>query len=1017
MKIRRHFTQANVSPYDTVTYERRTSSLRNPDGSTLLKIQNVEVPSGWSQVATDILAQKYFRRTGVPQTDAITGLPLTDDKGQPILGGETSVKQVVHRLAGCWRHWGEGHGYFDTEEDGQAFYDELAYMLLHQNAAPNSPQWFNTGLAWAYGITGSAQGHFYVDPDTEELRRSDDAYTRPQPHACFIQSVKDDLVNDGGIMDLWMREARVFKYGSGTGTNFSSIRAEDEPLSGGGKSSGLMSFLKIGDRAAGAIKSGGTTRRAAKMVCLDVEHPDIMAFINWKMDEEKKVKALGDAGYSIDFNGDAYATVSGQNSNNSVRVSQAFLEAVEKDAAWETKWRTTGGVARTLKSTDVWDAINKAAWACADPGLQYDTTINDWHTCPADGRINASNPCVTGDTMVATAHGWQSIKSLADAGAPVTIVNGNGENVTVQTPFKTGHKPVVKINTSWGIELRLTSDHKVWTRNRGDVPAGQLTHRDELLIEAAGFGSTHLPGVVAERMGRTMARALAIAPAAALVREAAPASTDPSTPHDCCLTLGEHGMALSPSVFALDRASTMALLKGWLATAGQWTTDAHGRGQLVASLSAPQAARQFHLLWLSLGLPCERIADNKNGDLLVWRGDALAALRAETDLIAGAPWTPYLTEFAEPGTRPQWPLIDRMVTRQELGSEDVYDLTEPRSNHFVANGLIVHNCSEYMFLDDTACNLASVNLLTFYDPATRKFDLPAYEHACRLWTMVLEISVLMAQFPSPAIAWKSYEFRTLGLGYANLGALLMTAGLPYDSDEGRAWAGALTAIMTGVSYATSAQMAKGLGPFPGYQRNRDAMLRVIRNHRRAAYNADTSEFEALSIAPMGIDPRHTPTDLLEAARKAWDEALALGEKYGYRNAQTTVIAPTGTIGLLMDCVAGDTVVVTDIGTYTIADLCDYAVTGGVQVVHVLGIDPETREIGWYPLNLAWAKPSARELLEIELEDGSTLRCTPDHRVLTVGGWMRAADLAEGVEVETVGSAAESITQTQPALFV
>ncbi len=611
LTVERVFTTPGSDPLEEVMYDRRVSRITNTDGSTVFEMEGAEVPADWSQVATDIVVSKYFRKAGVPQYDE-QGNPVLDEKGEPVTGPERSVRQVVRRLAGCWRHWGETYGYFETSQDAQAFEDELSYMLVHQMAAPNSPQWFNTGLNTAYGITGPAQGHYYVEPKTGVVKKSEDAYTHPQPHACFIQSVEDDMVNEGGIMDLWIREARLFKFGSGTGTNFSSLRGADEPLSGGGRSSGLMSFLKIGDRAAGAIKSGGTTRRAAKMVCLDLDHPDIEEFINWKVNEEKKVAALVNAGYDSDFNGEAYLTVSGQNSNNSVRVPHGFFQAVEKDGDWNLFWRTELKKAKKenrepkpskmLKARALWDQISYAAWACADPGLQYDTTINDWHTCPTDGRINASNPC-----------------------------------------------------------------------------------------------------------------------------------------------------------------------------------------------------------------------------------------------------------------------------------------------------------SEYMFLDNTACNLASLNLLKFYDEERREFKIERYRHAIRLWTIVLEISVLMAQFPSYEIAELSYKFRTLGLGYANLGALLMRMGIPYDSEEGRALCGALTAILTGESYAASAEMSKHLGSFPGFAPNRDHMLRVMRNHRRAAYDAPLKEYEGLHVPPVGIDQEVCPSEFLDAAKECWDRALAEGEQHGYRNAQTTVIAPTGTIGLLMDC--------------------------------------------------------------------------------------------------------------------
>ncbi len=600
--IPRRYTHEGQDPFATVEYEFRTSIIRNAEGKTVFNMDTVEVPKSWSQVATDILAQKYFRKAGVPLKNA-DGTPKLNVDGTPMLGSETSAKQVMHRLAGCWRWWGEKYGYFATPKDAEAFYDETVYMLIHQMAAPNSPQWFNTGLYWAYGINGPAQGHYYVDPDSHELTKSKDSYSHPQPHACFIQSVTDDLVNEGGIMDLWVREARLFKYGSGTGTNFSNLRGRGEQLSGGGSSSGLMSWLKIGDRAAGAIKSGGTTRRAAKMVIIDADHPDVEEFVMWKAEEEKKVAALVAAGYPSDYEGEAYNTVSGQNSNNSIRVTNTFIEAVLEDREWNLKWRTDGRVCKTIKARDLWDKVALAAWKCADPGVQLDTTINDWHTSPKSGRVNASNPC-----------------------------------------------------------------------------------------------------------------------------------------------------------------------------------------------------------------------------------------------------------------------------------------------------------SEYMFLDNTACNLASLNLQHFFDPRTMVFDVDSFRHASRLWTVTLEISVLMAQFPSKEIAQMSYEFRTLGLGYANLGAgVLMAAGIPYDSKEARAIAGAVTAIMTGESYATSAEMAKYLGAFSKFELNRSDMLRVIRNHRRAAYNAPNEEYEKISVKPVGIDPQACPVYLLKAARAAWDRALELGEIYGYRNAQTTLLAPTGTIGLLMDC--------------------------------------------------------------------------------------------------------------------
>jgi len=682
MQIPRRFTRQDSGAYGDIAFQAASSEIRNPDGTTVFRMESLEVPAHWSQVAIDVLAQKYFRKAGVPaETRAVQEKDVPEflwrrvaaDPKAPT-GPETSAKQVFDRLAGTWAYWGWKGGHFDSEADASAYYDEMRYMLARQMGAPNSPQWFNTGLHWAYGITGPAQGHFYVDHRTGKLKRSENAYEHPQPHACFIQSVADDLVNEGGIMDLWVREARLFKYGSGTGTNFSRVRGGGESLSGGGRSSGLMSFLKVGDRAAGAIKSGGTTRRAAKMVTVDIDHPDIEEYIDWKVVEEQKVAALvagsrmceqhlnavlaactapapgidGDdrfepkanpalrkairaarlvavpenyirrtiqfarqgytslrfPTYDTDWDGQAYFTVSGQNANNSVRVTNAFLRAVEEDSTWDLTRRIDGSVLKTLPARDLWDRIGEAVWASADPGLQYDTTINEWHTCPAGGRINASNPC-----------------------------------------------------------------------------------------------------------------------------------------------------------------------------------------------------------------------------------------------------------------------------------------------------------SEYMFLDDTACNLASLNLMTFRQP-DGSFDVDGFRHAVRLWTVTLEIAVLMAQFPSAEIAQLSYRYRTLGLGYANIGALLMSLSLPYDSEEGRAMCAAITALMTGEAYATSAEMAALLGPFPDYAENREAMLRVMRNHKRAAEGAprDGGLYEGLSIAPVPLEATTCPDGALaKAAAEVWTRVLELGEAHGFRNAQATVIAPTGTIGLVMDC--------------------------------------------------------------------------------------------------------------------
>ncbi len=682
MLINRFFTTAGQSPYQQIQFRKADSEIRNPDGSVVFSAEDIKVPEHWSQVACDVLAQKYFRKAGVPaQTKPLPedGVPswlwrkVPDEEAlaqlpEPErLGGETSAVQVFDRMAGTWTYWGFKGGYFDDEGSARAYFDEMRYMLAMQMGAPNSPQWFNTGLYWAYGIDGPSQGHYYVDYENGELIRSESAYEHPQPHACFIQGIADDLVNEGGIMDLWLREARLFKFGSGTGTNFSAIRGEGEPLSGGGQSSGLMSFLRVGDRAAGAIKSGGTTRRAAKMVVVDIDHPDIEAYINWKVIEEQKVAALvagsqmaskhlnqvmaacqksGDPGcfdpkknpvlkdaivkarramipenciqrviqfarqgytevdfptFTTDWESDSYRTVAGQNANNSVRVPNEFFQRVKDDGTWELTNRKGGSVSKVVSARELWDQVGHAAWACADPGLQFDTTINQWHTCPNSGRINASNPC-----------------------------------------------------------------------------------------------------------------------------------------------------------------------------------------------------------------------------------------------------------------------------------------------------------SEYMFLDDTACNLASLNLLAFQTP-DGPMDLAALGHAVRLWTLTLEFSVLMAQFPSARIAELSHRFRTLGLGYANIGGLLMASGIPYDSQAGRELCAALSAFMTGEAYTTSAEMAAQMGAFQDFADNKEPMLRVIANHRLAAHGEDEG-YQGLSIKPVPLKGEACPDQaLLAAARDSWDRALAMGQEHGYRNAQVSVLAPTGTIGLVMDC--------------------------------------------------------------------------------------------------------------------
>ena len=754
MVIERRFTQAGNDPFDQFQWSTSDFVINNPDGSIAFQIADVSLPTGFEGVPGKIVASRYMRKAGVPaalrkvpedgvptwlQRSAPDEEKLQAMESEDRFGAESDGRQLFRRLAGTWTYWGWKHGYFASEVDAQAYYDEMCYLIASQRSAPNSPQWFNTGLHWAYGIEGPAQGHWYVDPVTNEDMRSVNSYEHPQPHACFIQSVQDSLVGGtDSIMGLWNREALLFKFGSGTGSNFSNIRGAGEPLSGGGTSSGLLSFLKIGDRAAGAIKSGGTTRRAAKMVTLDLDHPDIEEYIGWKLSEEEKVSALvaGSAALqkhcnsilsavwndedtadidpnsnialrnamvsaikasvpqphiqrmldlakqgwkSVEFDvmdtnwqGEAYATVSGQNSNNSVRVPEEFMQAVADGDDWHLYHRTEKDKAalesrapepcKSMDAGGLWNDIAYTAWACADPGIQFDTTINEWHTCPEGGRINGSNPC-----------------------------------------------------------------------------------------------------------------------------------------------------------------------------------------------------------------------------------------------------------------------------------------------------------SEYMFLDDTACNLASINLLHYYDMETQKFDIEGFRHSTRLWTVTLEISVLMAQFPSQAISRKSFDYRTLGLGYCNIGSLLMHMGIPYDDPRGFAICGAITSIMCGESYATSADMASFLGAFPKHEENAEHMLRVMRNHRRAAYNVEASEFEGLSINPKGIDSKKCPKDLLNAARSAWDLALARGEEHGYRNAQTTVIAPTGTIGLVM---AADTT-----GVEPQFSLVQYKTLAGGGSLRIInrGVPSALKRLGY-------SEVQAKEIVDHVMGTGTLVNC-------------------------------------------
>ncbi|WKZ83781.1 MAG: LAGLIDADG family homing endonuclease [Acidimicrobiia bacterium] len=1037
LRVRRYFTKAGEDPFASVEWVRRDSRITNPDGSVVFELKDAEVPASWSQVAADIMVSKYFRKAGVPQQNA-DGTWKVDDQGRPVLGAESSARQVIHRLAATWRHWGERNGYFATDADAQAFQDELSYMLVNQIAAPNSPQWFNTGLNHAYGLTGPAQGFWYVDPETGAVELSPDSYTRPAPHACFIQSVNDDLVNEGGIMDLWIREARLFKFGSGTGTNFSSLRAENEPLSGGGKSSGIMSFLKIGDRAAGAIKSGGTTRRAAKMVILDVDHPDIEEFVDWKKVEEDKVRALIAAGYPSDFNGDAYQTVSGQNSNNSVRVTEEFLRAVEEDGDWNLTARTDGKVMKTVKARHLWRKIAEAAWACADPGIQFDTAINQWHTSPAGGRIRASNPCFTADTRIATDRGLIRFDDLVRRSADgetfevythdATNPEAPAETVRVSQPTQvmvTGRNEILRLEFADGRTIRCTPNHRFWTRNRGWARADELGGDDEirLLDQPVDFGMAswsipvstepavyqaqtsrryrvELPEKWTEELGHylgwlvgdgslTASAAVTVygteteqQTAMLLHRELLAGFNGGYAPKPVRMSNGTmqlragrgairkffEALGVNPSrsaakripwsIFAAPKPIVAAFLRGLYDADGCAHTGSKNRYVGLASASQ-ELLRDVQQLIDTFGIH-GHIYDvqgggdgftytNANGEVQAYASSPMFDLRITgTHLERFSALIGFglsekqdvLTQMLREHGRYATKTWTALRSAEHDGFEVTYNLTEPVNHSYLANGVLVSNCSEYMFVDNTACNLASLNLVSFWDEDTGEFDVEGYKHAIRLWTVVLEISVTMAHFPSKEIAQGSYDYRTVGLGYANLGSLLMRQGVPYDSDRARAITGALTAVLTGDSYAASAEMAEVLGPFPKYPENREAMLRVMRNHRRAAHAADPSEYEGVTHHVEAIDPEHCPPDLLDAARNSWDVAVAMGEEHGYRNAQATVLAPTGTIGLLMDC--DTTGVEPDFALVKFKKLAG----GGYFKIANQSIDPALRRLGY-----------------------------------------------------------------------
>ncbi|HLY02423.1 MAG TPA: LAGLIDADG family homing endonuclease [Candidatus Cybelea sp.] len=1457
MKFSRTYS-APGSPYSGVAFEPRTSRIVNPDGSVIFEAKDVMVPASWSQVAVDVLAQKYCRKAGVPkcttrvaeegvpdwlQRSIADGAALEELPRDEQFGRERDARQVFNRMAGCWTYYGWKYGYFDSEGDAQVYYDEMCAMLARQVGAPNSPQWFNTGLHWAYGISGPAQGHWYVDPSDQTARASADTFSHPQVSACYILGVEDDLVNEGGIFDGVLREARIFKGGSGSGANFSKLRSAGEKLTGGGTSSGLMSFLRVFDRAAGAIKSGGTTRRAAKMVVLNADHPDIEEFVNWKVREERKVADLVigsrifekqlnaiisaahdtrvpdtarldpalnvslrnaireaiDTGvppgatqsaldyarqgytrleieqYDTAWDSEAYITVSGQNSNNSVRLTNGFFNALDRDEDWLLTARTTGDVVKRIKARDLWEQIAVAAWQCADPGLQFDDTIQEWHTCPNDDRINATNPCVTGDTLIATADGPMRIGELV--GKAVFVIGGDGKPHFVNHIFPTGNKIVHRLQTAGGYELELTADHQVWTENRGDVPAHELRAGDRLSLSGSGFGNVSLDERLAFAVGTAVGEgddieaavltdvtaginaAKLVSPAQVHSAQTSRVSMRSKTAihgttggrpivefctYYASIEEGKARKVFTDAVYDLDRPTTAALLRGLYTADATVCEDRTGAVSIELKSASSPFLKQVQYMLLSFGVR----ADLRAESLLRIPGGFMAAFERSVGFHQASIKATALALVAGGDTASSETLSDEFFSFEPIGKADVFDLTESETRHFVANGLRVHNCSEYVFIDDTACfapetristpdglqtveelferqesgqrvlittdihsevdhrrlsahrpayitkvgerevfsmkladgreiratgdhkfltadsgwkrldelkmgldriairesgnsvafasdaadvkrwqmlgwltgdgafnkdtvalvfgprerrtaeymtaqlndlkatavnvagpkmdarssqvsvqnngvmqtsasqtslvsyletrygfkqatalhkdvpsaihrvpedlkvaylqglfsadgcirangaaaekevmlasssaallrsvqlllsdlgitsrislgqlrlhneesrkfnsligfpcsaekelkarellagefdghaknprspkvlsivpdgsttvydvtepvthsviaegmiahncNLASLNLVKFLND-DGNFDAQRFAQAARIWTTTLEISVTMGQMPSRRIAEKNHGYRTLGLGYANLGTLLMRLGLPYDSEEGFGWCAAITSLMTGAAYRTSAEMAQQLGPFARFEANRDPMLRVIRNHRNAAYAADPATYEALSVTPV----THAPTLFTQAtwalARKVWDDAISIGEVAGFRNAQTVVIAPTG-------CLTGTALISTDRGLTRLQRLGNVEGRQWQDIdIRVLTDDGEQRANQFYINGVA---PTRR----IRTNGGYTITGTPEHRVKIVDRtsgeliWKRFAEVGPG----------------------
>jgi ribonucleoside-diphosphate reductase alpha chain len=927
--IHRQFTKAGQHPYETVTWERRDARIVHySTGAVAFEQLGVEVPSEWSFNATNILAQKYFRGTlGAPDR-------------------EWSLKQVVDRVVDTITQWGRKDGYFVDDDEAAVFSDELKYLIIHQRAAFNSPVWFNIG------VKGVPQ----------------------QGSACFILSVDDSM---DSILNWYTEEGIIFKGGSGAGVNLSKIRSSNEGLRGGGTASGPVSFMRGADASAGTIKSGGKTRRAAKMVILDVDHPDIQDFIWCKAIEERKARALRDAGFDMDLDGKDSHSIQYQNANNSVRVTDEFMEAVLDDRDWEMRAISTGEVLETIRARDLFRQIAKAAWECADPGMQFDTTINRWHTAPMTARINASNPCFTGDTLVHTDKGLIAFRELfarANTGEAFAVYTHDAtspdapaERLVLTRPeawMITGFNDIVRLRFDNGMELRCTPGHKIFTVNRGYVEAQHLTAQDQVKVLdlpapavsadwrlpisedvesyrrkgdhrravdlpekwsedlghylgwLVGDGSVAANGTISANYGSRDDQSEVLPRHSALVTDI----NGGVTPKPCLQSNGTVQQRLSrrpitrffdalglhavkgpdervpQSVFQAPESIVSAFLQGLFDADGCVGRD-DKKGSYVGLGSASRMLLiDVQRLLSTLGITSTIFQSRQADEATTFASHPMFDLRISESSIPEFAARVGFSLSLKSSTLSS--LISgrvqgccstdktaRLADRIDDGYELTYNLSEPRNHSYIANGLVVRNCSEYMHIDNSACNLASVNLLTYLED-DGSFDVAGFKATAEVVFTAQEIIVGNADYPTEKIAENSRRFRQLGIGYANLGALLMAQGEPYDSEPGRAWAAAITALLTGHSYATSARIASRMGPFAGYQENRDAMLNVLRMHRDAAAE---------------IDEELVPPELLSAAQESWDSAVEIAERHGVRNSQASVLAPTGTIALLMDC--------------------------------------------------------------------------------------------------------------------